>query len=366
MASQMDKDTFLNFYKDTMLGYSQNFQNYTLQLMKEKEKVSFDNQLTINESHSAEYFEKTNAIAATSSQERFARFYEYIEFHKLYKYSVPLFYEFSDGGDIAKAITLSDSILFDYEKFKPSFMIPTVLGEDAPLYIIEGSDVYIKFVVQKHYRTYEDILINYRFPIIIYFNNECKILEIRYDSPRHDPTFSRGSNKQLVIAAIKWIKDNLGINLFICEHFNLIANLKADTDGDTKIYKQMMELKSGGSAELTASADSDYILPFIGELRELISENDELFKNSPDLKALLYQYLDEKEDTTNYPYIYIKRVKPVDTDSYLVKITFDFFDSRLTLLQHITGDCKDLGRERMNDAIKYFCESSSFARGDKI
>ena len=108
----------------------------------------------------------------------------------------------------------------------------------------------------------------------------------------------------------------------------------------------MMDLSSGGAAELTASESTDYVLPFIGELRELLTK-----------------YLDDKEATASYPYVYVKWVMPVETDSYMIKITFDYFDSVYTVMQHISGDCKDLGRERMNNAIKYLCESGSYTKG---
>ena len=39
----------------------------------------------------------------------------------------------------------------------------------------------------------------------------------------------------------------------------------------------MMDMGSSGAAELTASQDEDFILPFIGEIRELIHQNEELF-----------------------------------------------------------------------------------------
>ena len=63
--------------------------------------------------------------------------------------------------------------------------------------------------------------------------------------------------------------------------------------------------------------------------------------------------------------IYIKWVKPVESQSYIVKVTFDYFNQKYTLLQHITGDCKDLGMERMNNAIKYLCQSGAFIKGEK-
>lgn len=128
----------------------------------------------------------------------------------------------------------------------------------------------------------------------------------------------------------------------------------------------MMDLSSGGAAELTASESTDYVLPFIGELRELISENEELFNCSPAIRELLTKYLDDKEATASYPYVYVKWVMPVETDSYMIKITFDYFDSVYTVMQHISGDCKDLGRERMNNAIKYLCESGSYTKGVEL
>lgn len=367
MALQMDKLTFLSFYRSTMLGYSKSFQNYALQLMKRQESVSFDPQLEIAESPSVSYFEKEKAISETSVDPRFSGFYEQLEFFKLFKYSVPFFYKLCSEKTLSDSISSIPCTLFSRADFKPNYILATSIDEESPMYLVDGSDIYLKFILQKHFYTIDDgESVEYRFPVVIYFNESTHILEIRYDNPRHDPDFSKGDNKILVLDCIKWIKEHLEIQLFTCEHANLISTIKNDPEGDTKIYKQMMELKSGGSAELTASADRDYVLPFTGELRELIAENDELFTKSPEIRDLLLQYLEEKEVTANYPYVYIKRVKPVETNSYIVKITFDFIDSKFTLLQHITGDCKDLGKERMNDAIQYLCESGSFTQGSEV
>lgn len=117
---------------------------------------------------------------------------------------------------------------------------------------------------------------------------------------------------------------------------------------------------------MTASENGDYLLPFLGEIRELIDENEELFAEADEIRQLLLQYLNEKEATASYPYIYVKWVKPVKTKSYIVKITFDYFNGKITLLQHITGKCNDLGMGRMNDAIEYLSNSGSFVKGEEI
>lgn len=367
MALPMDKRTFLAFYKSTMLGYSKNFQNYALQLMGRQEHVSFDPQVGLAEAPSVIYLEKEKAIAETSIDLRFSGFYEQLEFFKLFKYSVPFFYKLPSGKTLVNSLSEVSCVSFVRENFTPNYLLATSIDEESPMYLESDSNVYVKFTLQKHFfKTDNGEAVDYRFPVVIYFNESFHILEIRYDSPRHDPNFSKGGNERLVLDCIKWLKEYLGIKLFACEHINLISTIKNTPDGDAKIYKQMMELKSGGSAELTASADRDYVLPFTGELRELITENEELFSKAPELRELLLQYLEEKEATANYPYVYVKRVKPVETNSYIVKITFDFIDSKYTLLQHITGECRDLGKERMNDAIKYLCESGSFTQGAEI
>lgn len=367
MALPMDTTTFLTFYRTTMLGYSKNFQSYVLQLMSRQEHVSFDSQVRLAESPSIIYFEKEKAIAETSVDLKFSGFYEQLEFFKLFKYSVPFFYELPSEKTLVSSLSEVSCVPFTRASFTPNYLLATSIDEVSPLYLEDESGVYVKFTLQKHFFKPDDgEAVDYRFPVVIYFNESSHVLEIRYDSPRRDPNFSKGGNERLVLDCIKWLKECLDIKLFTCEHTNLISTIKNNPDGDTKIYKQMMELKSGGSAELTASADRDYVLPFTSELRELIFENDELFNKAPEIRELLLQYLEEKEVTANYPYVYVKRVKPVETNSYIVKVTFDFIDSKYTLLQHITGECKDLGKERMNDAIKYLCESGSFTQGVEV
>lgn len=363
MALSMDPTTFLAFYRDTMQSYSKNFQRYTVKLLKEQGLITFDAQTDLV---SARYVEKGTAILSTTMDPSFSGFYEKLEFAKLYKYSVPLFYKLPDDAQLSSVFAALHLLSFDSSTFSPTYIISTSINESVPLYWVDGSDVYLKFVLQKSYYNPSGDLINYRFPVVIYFDTCKHLLEIRYDSTRYDPHFSKEDYRNLVIDCVHWLKETLKLQLFTCEHSSLISTIKSNTDGRVKIYKQMMDLSSGGAAELTASESTDYVLPFIGELRELIAENEELFNCNPDIKELLTKYLDDKEATANYPYVYVKWLKPVESESYVIRITFDYFDFTFTVMQHISGDCKDLGKERMNDAIKYLCESGSFTQGPEL
>lgn len=369
----MDEATFLEFYKNTMLCGSRNLQNFVCKKLEAEHRITFDAQIKLSDTSSTLYFESKrdfkSIITKTTSSKDFMNFYEEFEFKKLYKYSVPFFFEVEDDKNIETVLNNKGINVFQKDSYQPEYVIAGSIKEADPLVMMEDGNIYVKFVLQKMFlqqETYDQVV--YRYPILIYINPTLGMLEIRYDSLHYSYSeqIDREAYYKIVVAIIDWIKETLGLNLFCCEHGDTIRITNDVQNTEVRMYKQMMEMKSGGSAELTASENEDYMLPFIGELRELIDENEELFNEADDVKQLLLQYLNEKEATANYPYIYIKRVKPVENQSYIVKLTFDYFNGKYTLLQHITGNCKDLGMGRMNDAIEYFSRSSSFVKGEKI
>lgn len=371
MRSPMDEKTFMSFYKNTVLGYSNNLQRHMCRLLEEQHRITFEEQRSLLDSDKILYFESKRdfrgILSQTTINRDFIGFYEYSEFVKLYKYSVPLFYHIGDEINILNILERQGIPKFDKESYKPEFILNTSLQDAKPIYLEESGKVFIKFTLQKTYLTPESYeKIDYRYPVVIYFDPTNGCLEIRYDSIKYTNSFDSELYEKMVIDCIEWLKKELKLSLYACEHTETIKIVNDKQNEDVKMYKQMMQMSSGAAAELTAAETSDYVLPFIGEIRELIDENEDLFNEALEIKQLLTQYLNDKEATASYPYIYIKWVKPVESQSYIVKVTFDYLSRKYTLLQHITGDCKDLGMERMNDAIKYFCESGSFVKGETI
>ena len=277
------------------------------------------------------------------------------------------FFEKANGTVLKDLLSEKNICFFDANNYHPKYIIDRSLKEALPLAWGNERKLFIKFTLQKTYMrqdTYEPI--DYRYPIVIYIDSENDFLEIRYDSMRAGEPVDNEAYAKIVKNCITWLQQNLIPDLYVCDHATVIKNINESQNDTVKMYKQMMELSSGGAAELTAAESADYVLPFIGEIRELIDENEDMFNNAEDIKQLLLQYVNEKEATASYPYIYVKWVKPVESQSYIVKITFDYFYTKYTLLQHITGNCKDLEMGRMNDAIEYLCKSSSFVKGEKI
>ena len=371
MQSSMDERTFLEFYENSLLCYSQNLQRFICKALEQEHRITYDQQMNLQDDRNVLYFESKNdykdIISKTSTNRAFINFYEAFEFKKLYKYSVPLFFEFDSDMEINDLFEDKQVILFDVNEYESQFVIDSALKKATPLVLLDNDKAFIKFVIQKTYvktDTYEPV--DYRYPIVIYIDLSLNILEIRYDSLKFGGQIESEPYSMIVKDCIAWLKNNLPITLFSCDHDDIISIINDKTNTDVLMYKQMMELNSGAAAELTASGEKDSILPFIGEIRELIDDNEDLFNESDNIKQLLLQYLKEKEETASYPYIYVKWIKPVVSKSYIVRITFDYFNNKYTLLQHITGNCTDLGMGRMNDAIKYLCESRSFVKGETI
>ena len=370
MRSPMDEKTFLDFYKNTMLSHSNNLQRYVCKWLEAEHRITFDAQISMDDSSDTLFFESKRdfkgIISKTTTNLSFANFYEQFEFKKLYKYSVPFFFEMKDDKTV-KEILDEKAIKFFDNEYEADFIIDSSLKEAKPIAYIEGEKIFLKFTLQKVYveaETYDTV--DYRYPILIYIDTFLKVLEVRYDAIRFGEQIDRDVYSKIINSCVTWVQENLNMDLYVCEHLDAIKVINDKDNPDVRMYKQMMELSSGGSAELTASESADYVLPFIGEIRELIDENEDLFNESEEIKQILLQYLTDKEATASYPYIYVKWVKPVESQSYVVKITFDYFNNKFTLLQHITGNCNDLGMERMNNAIEYLCKSGSFVKGEKI
>lgn len=369
MPLRMEDSQFLAFYKDSLLGCSKAYQKYFIRQLKAEGRITDDEQCSLSDKPNVfaidKHQDEKSVITQMAQNSNYAANFEYLEFIKLYKYSVPLFFSTPDDLSVLENIQRASLNLFEYDTFTPNFALSRTIEEETPIYYSKGNEFFLKFVLQKAYPDPSDYQpVNYRYPVVIYINSTLSVLEIRFDSVRYDPQFGKESYENLLNDCIAWIKDQLGFSLFLCDHRDAVTILNRKDDESVKIYKQMMELGSGGAAELTASSEKDYVLPFIGELRELISENEEVFSRCSDAKELLLNYLNEKEVTASYPYVYIKRVAPVESDSYLLKVTFEYYFGKYTGLQHQTGNCRDLGMERMNDAIKYLCESGSFTKGD--
>ena len=93
----MDEQTFLEFYKNTILCGSNNLQIFICKKLEAEHRITYDKQVKLEDNSNTMYFESKKdfkgIIARTTVAKPFMKFYEELEFKRLYMYSVPFFFE---------------------------------------------------------------------------------------------------------------------------------------------------------------------------------------------------------------------------------------------------------------------------------
>lgn len=365
MLIDMGKEQYQIFNYNTANSYSGVFKKQICQMLEKENLITFDEQ---KKEEGIKYFEKkdyTHIIQMTALDEKFNSFYEKIEFTRLYKYSVPFFYE----GDLS---IIDKLIGKELQKFYSSecmdgYFIAEEMKDVIPIIYEENGIKIIKFVLQKTYSTEKDNNIDYRYTVLIYFDVSKKVLELRYDSIKNSGEIDYKSKYESNVEyCINWLKNILKLKLFKCNSKSFADVIKSDETGKVKIFRQMMNMGMNGSADLVASEETDFKLPFIGEIRALMDEYADLFNQSPEIREIIENFLKDKEDTASYPYMYLLWKTGVISKNFIVKITFQYFSNRYILMQHISENYADYRMERMNDAISYLAESGAITQGEEL
>lgn len=368
----MDENKYLEFYANTADEFCAQMKRQISLILEKEHLITFNQQRSIEDKEGCVFFPKkdySRIINETAKNIEFLPFYDKFDFLKLYKYSIPFYYEGNVENKILQLLKNKNEMKeYGDKNITKKYSIASNHKDVIPMYYkIDDKHFAVKFVFQKTYYKGNGEPVNYRYIVVVYFDENNKLLEIRYDSLKYSPTIdSRTVYMNNIENTIEWIKDKLGLKVFRCNCEDFLDVVKADEENEVKIFKQMMDMGSSGAAELTASQEEDFILPFIGEIQELINENEELFNQNKEIKDLLLEYIKEKEMTASYPYVYLMWKRAVASESFIVKITFSYFDKMYIQLQHITGNCTDFRMERMNDAIEFFGSSGAFTKGEEI
>lgn len=311
-------------------------------------------------------------IANTLTDEEFFGYYEDIEYEKCYKYSIPLFFEMNTVGfeeRFKQLVENNQIIVFNENDYSSNLdLTATNIHNCIPTYKKSGNYFLIKFIIKQNTFKIENdgfIPVDIRFPIIISLNTTIGVLEIRFDGGKFHADSQIDFITPIFKHCILWLKDNLSMKLYNVNSDNTIECIKNDSTKKAIIYRQFMQMKSGASADLTAADNDRNLMPFIGEIRALIKNNEEIFNRCSESKKLLEDYLDEQEETANYPYIHVKWLNSIKAHEFSVKITSNYYDGKYIQMHSMQSSARVM-KERMEYAIEYLFESGSFTKGEEV
>lgn len=148
----------------------------------------------------------------------------------------------------------------------------------------------------------------------------------------------------------EWIETELLTNLVALDFEYTIECIRKDVEeNDLKVSAQSMNINGGAKATLDSTGSQVIILPILDEIKNLLEDNNDLFKESEKGYNLIKNYIDELEEESELPWVTLSFNKKTQ-----VKFLFELPTRRdYTLLNYYSGDyIKRQGREEMKNVTK--------------
>lgn len=349
----MDLTDYKKYTISTLRGYPLKYRRYLRSLFVENGVAQEGNQLSLIDPIAVDISGldnlDTQLTSCINTNDNSLIVFEKWEFEKDYKYSV-LF-------DAENFLQLYDLIVKQVPEFDhKSAPLYDQLGD--PRYLITDDEIIlIKFNLKFeaiHPQTSEELLV--RYPVVVALHKFESIVEIRFDALKRffmEQTESFYAN--LVEKTVNFFSQSFKCKLTPIDMDFLVKKAQNDLT-DVRLIAQTMKMANGSYAQLEVGKNEEYVLPFIGELKNLLSEYNLEFEKVPSLKEAFEQFIFEKETTSDYPWIELLWENEIKTRSIHVKFTFNYYQRGYCLLQHYFNNTL-IGMERMNHVVKFIGEA---------
>ncbi|MCT6925269.1 hypothetical protein [Metasolibacillus sp.] len=232
-------------------------------------------------------------------------------------------------------------------------LIPSFKKYDDTTYFLKFSNA-----ISGHKTAENSSRVTIKYPIIVVYYSDLDILEIRLDNikgylRRGDEYFY---SKQ-ISKVISWFQIYLDITplpLDIGSTIDIISN--ADEE-HVNVFAKELKYRSGSKVVLDTGRNDSTVLPLLGDLKQIISENDDLFKsciNTGKIQKLLSDFIDEIEESSDSPWISLRWNDELSNKALKVKFSFNYKEKNIDLLQYYNSSSTEM--ERMNYVTKYLVE----------
>jgi len=354
----MTRENYISYLVGTVNGYPAKLRRHLKKLFTDagiavsdeqmKIPIGVDTTVSVQDKELSEQL--TECIEQSESAQRI---FEKWEFVKDYKYSV-LFSSSKFSASLSKVDALAqyDECVSETARSSNDFTDPLCLKED--------NFVFLKFI--KYYSAVDpesgnEFLLKY--PILIVLHREEQIIEFRFDTlrrifvpERQEQTFySDLISKLLCFCQTFFDGDISPLSLEFLKNYHPNATLMA---------KYMM-LPSGGNAQLEVGKNENYVLPIVGELREILDNHRSELDMVPSLKESLEQFMFENDELSECSWIEIMWENEIKVRSIRVKFIFNYKNHNYCLLQHYYSNVL-VGMERMNHVVRYINEHQNDAQ----
>lgn len=354
----MKKESYINYIKYTLTTYNKANKKALLKLFEEnniaKKKDSqttlFDGELVSIDYSSID----DSIIECIEKNDKSIEEYDIFQFTRGYKYSVICSVE--NFKNLLEKVELLPDYKYNEDEINLYDEVKNPIKYDFGNYTIV---LFNKKYEAIHPQTGDELFLHY--PVVLVFHKELELVEIRFDTVKR--LFTGGERDQsiyikLIEDVLKFVSDNYGVELNPLDLEFMIEIAKKDEIEDIKLISQYMNLSTGGKAQLAVGNNEEYVLPIIGELKVIINDLKEELDKNLKIKDALEQFIYEKEETTDYPWIEVLFINKegIKTRNNHVKFTFNYMGKPFSLITYYYNDAL-IGMERMNDVTRFIGEN---------
>lgn len=203
-----------------------------------------------------------------------------------------------------------------------------------------------------------------KYPVLIVCHKNLDMVELRFDTLKQKFFSEKKAStiyRDIITSVLHWCKEEVSTDL-LAENLDFMIQSSKNGKDNIKLMSQYTKQASGGNAQLDVGKNEDYIMPIIGDLKEILKKPSHIIEleKTPLLKVALEQLLFEHEEMADYSWIEVMWENELKSKNNRVKLTFNYKNNDYCLLQHYFSNSL-IGMERMNDVAKYINEHRSDA-----
>lgn len=210
-----------------------------------------------------------------------------------------------------------------------------------PTVKIDNDKVIFKFSF--YLRSKDDENDKMKYPVLVILDKEEKTLEIRLDSVKFKYKNKEKFYKETIDKVKAWLKSMLRINMEVID-FQAVSKYVKENKSNEVIITALKMKRNGTMAVLDSASNEFLTIPILGELKELLLKNNEIFlknKETKEIKSILDKFIKNIEETSELPSVkmlwYEKKIRIIVLESYK--------DSDYSLLKFLDelkdGECMD-------------------------
>lgn len=308
----------------------------------------------------SDVIETTDQISqAIDHKDAAVKYIEKDEFFRPYKYSAIFLINEIDGSLFEELVKNDEMYDFFDPRFNNDFSSNKIDWVKPTMYSI-GNTIMLKFSkTLTGYNSKTGVLQQIKYPIIAIYSKSKGILEIRLDSTRS--IFRVGEHdfyEFQIHSVLNWFTKKLQAKVSMINFPPIIEFIKNNRISEVVVDAQSMAFRNGGKAVLENGINDNYVLPLLGELKELIKANEELFDKSPEIKVLIDRFITEAETLSDLPWVTLLW----KSDKTKVKFIFGTHDDTFTILQYY-GRKSDM--EKMDYVTQYIIDNRELLKANE-